>query len=161
MAETGLNQNYHRDYDPLTGKYIESDLVGLAAGVNTYAYTTDRPLDRTDMTGLLHCGADKSITKYFIPDYSIPFPIPVSFVPACDWHDNCYDTCGADKSACDRGLKDRMKSACSKLSWLPGLYFECLLQSEVYYQAVDKFGSEPYRSAQAAACKNCGKGKSQ
>ena len=24
-AETGLNQNYFRDYDPLIGRYIESD----------------------------------------------------------------------------------------------------------------------------------------
>ena len=38
-AETGHNYNYFRDYDPGTGRYIESDPIGLAAGVNTYAYT--------------------------------------------------------------------------------------------------------------------------
>jgi RHS repeat-associated protein len=32
MAETGLNYNYYRDYDPATGKYIESDPVGLKGG---------------------------------------------------------------------------------------------------------------------------------
>jgi uncharacterized protein RhaS with RHS repeats len=159
MAETGLNQNYNRDYDPLTGKYVESDPIGLAGGVNTYTYVNSRPTTATDPTGLLHCGADKSLTKYFIPDYSVPFPVAVSFVSACDWHDNCYDTCGADKQACDRGLKDRMKAACSKLSWLPGLYVDCLLQAETYYLAVVNLGDEPYRSAQKAACKNCGNGK--
>jgi RHS repeat-associated protein len=35
MAETGLNQNVNRDYDPLTGKYIESDPIGLRGGFNT------------------------------------------------------------------------------------------------------------------------------
>jgi hypothetical protein len=38
MAETGLNQNYFRDYDSLTARYAESDPAGLSAGVNTYAY---------------------------------------------------------------------------------------------------------------------------
>jgi RHS repeat-associated protein len=163
QAETGLNQNYHRDYDPQVGRYVESDPIGLTAGVNTYASVGNNPISRIDPTGLLHCGADDSKLKYFIPDYSIPFPISVSFVSACDWHDNCYDTCGADKQACDRGLKDRMKTACSKLTWLPGLYINCLLQAETYYLAVDRAGGEPYRTAQKAACKNCGQsqGKTQ
>ena len=32
MSETGLNQNYFRDYDPATGRFSESDPVGLAGG---------------------------------------------------------------------------------------------------------------------------------
>jgi len=33
QAETGLNQNVNRDYDPLGGgRYIESDLIGLRGG---------------------------------------------------------------------------------------------------------------------------------
>jgi RHS repeat-associated protein len=52
QAETGLNQNMLRDYDSLTGRYLESDLVGLAAGVNTYSYTLDNPLWYIDPLGL-------------------------------------------------------------------------------------------------------------
>ena len=37
QSETGLNYNYFRDYDPLTGSYIESDPIGLSRGVSTYA----------------------------------------------------------------------------------------------------------------------------
>jgi RHS repeat-associated protein len=55
MAETGLNQNYHRDLDPSIGRYVESDPVGLKAGVNTYAYVYDDPVQRFDPTGLLTC----------------------------------------------------------------------------------------------------------
>jgi hypothetical protein len=51
MAETGLNQNYFRDYDPIAGRYIESDPIGLEAGVNTYAYVYDSPLGHVDATG--------------------------------------------------------------------------------------------------------------
>jgi RHS repeat-associated protein len=53
QAETGLNQNWNRDYDPLTGKYGESDLVGLRGGVNTYAYVRSNPVGRSDPSGLL------------------------------------------------------------------------------------------------------------
>jgi RHS repeat-associated protein len=51
QAETGLNQNWNRDYDPLTSRYVESDLLGLGAGVNTYAYSLATPLMFSDPSG--------------------------------------------------------------------------------------------------------------
>ncbi len=53
QAETGLNLNYFRDYDPQTGRYIESDPIGLAGGsYSTYAYVDDDPVKLKDPTGL-------------------------------------------------------------------------------------------------------------
>jgi len=51
-SETGLNQNYFRDFDPAVGRYIESDPIGLGSGVNTYAYGEDNPGMVTDRFGL-------------------------------------------------------------------------------------------------------------
>jgi RHS repeat-associated protein len=51
QAETGLNYNWNRDYDPLTGKYIESDRIGLKAGVNTYDYALQSPVMWPDPSG--------------------------------------------------------------------------------------------------------------
>ncbi|ANG64294.1 hypothetical protein A8C75_18655 [Marinobacterium aestuarii] len=51
-AETGLYYNYFRDYDPATGRYIESDPIGLQGGLNTYSYVYSNPLVRFDALGL-------------------------------------------------------------------------------------------------------------
>jgi RHS repeat-associated protein len=50
--ETGLHQNWHRDYDPQLGRYITSDPLGLSAGTNTYAYVHASPVSMTDSHGL-------------------------------------------------------------------------------------------------------------
>jgi len=51
-AETGLFYNYFRDYDPQTGRYVQSDPIGLAGGLNTYAYVDNDPLTDSDPYGL-------------------------------------------------------------------------------------------------------------
>jgi RHS repeat-associated protein len=48
----GLHQNYFRDFDPATGRYVESDPIGLAGGTNTYQYSLANPLTRADPYGL-------------------------------------------------------------------------------------------------------------
>jgi RHS repeat-associated protein len=50
--ETGLSYNIHRDYDGATGRYSESDPLGLRAGLSTYGYVGGNPLIRTDPLGL-------------------------------------------------------------------------------------------------------------
>ncbi len=50
-AETELNQNWNRDYDPTIGRYIESDPVGVVAGLNTYSYVLDNPFYAVDPGG--------------------------------------------------------------------------------------------------------------
>jgi RHS repeat-associated protein len=50
--ETGLHYNYFRDYDPVTGRYVESDPIGYGGGINTYAYVDDNPVGYVDPYGL-------------------------------------------------------------------------------------------------------------
>ncbi|HDQ4098754.1 TPA: RHS repeat domain-containing protein, partial [Pseudomonas aeruginosa] len=52
-AESGLHYNYFRDYDPETGRYVESDPIGLGGGLNTYGYVEANPVLRTDPLGLM------------------------------------------------------------------------------------------------------------
>jgi RHS repeat-associated protein len=50
-TETGLHYNYFRDYSPNTGRYAQSDPIGLAGGYNTYAYVDSDPLTSFDSDG--------------------------------------------------------------------------------------------------------------
>jgi RHS repeat-associated protein len=50
--ESNLVYNHYRYYDASTGRYVESDPVGLLAGNNTYAYALGRPTGAVDRAGL-------------------------------------------------------------------------------------------------------------
>jgi len=50
--ETGLHYNYFRMYDPSTGRYLESDPIGLGGGLNTYLYADSNPFLNSDPYGL-------------------------------------------------------------------------------------------------------------
>ncbi len=51
-AASGLSYNHFRDYDPSTGRYVQSDPIGFAGGTSSYGYVVGNPLGLTDALGL-------------------------------------------------------------------------------------------------------------
>lgn len=109
-AEKQSWYNYFRDYDATTGRYIQSDPIGLSGGVNTYAYVGGNPLLFTDKYGLY---AIRGIITIF----------PDAIMADIDFYNNYQDmrnanTIGADKyfhckancQAASRGLGGQIES---------------------------------------------------
>lgn len=92
--ESNLHYNWNRYYNPATGRYIISDLVGLQGGKNTYLYALASPLRFTDPRGLDNVGCDGVPDRYETP----------CRLECCATHDQCFDI-----------------NNCSAFSWIPGL----------------------------------------
>jgi len=82
-GETGTFYNYYRDYQASTGRYLQSDPVGLAGGLNRYGYVGGNPLGWFDPDGLTQCDIDTAyeIVKRKYPELNFGKDSPVVDLP--------------------------------------------------------------------------------
>ncbi|MEH6413925.1 RHS repeat-associated core domain-containing protein [Pseudomonas sp. CGJS7] len=91
---TGLSYNYFRDYDPATGRYVQSDPIGLYGGISTFAYVAGSPNRNADKYGLqappeegnFWVGAGKALHDAIAPvAHAIVDPYGTNIDPSCDY----------------------------------------------------------------------------
>ncbi len=65
QSESGLHQNWMRDYDPTTGRYLQADPLGLVDGASVYGYVGQNPGRFIDPKGenalLLLCAGPQGV----------------------------------------------------------------------------------------------------
>ena len=126
-AETGTHYNYHRDYDPLVGRYEQSDPIGLKGGVNTYSYVGGNPLYRFDPTGEAPEDGSGFSTMYgnwcgrnwsggqigpIIPTHPLA---PIDSVDSCCMvHDYCYANYECNTNCMSEEVKKASKKRCDQ-----------------------------------------------
>jgi RHS repeat-associated protein len=81
--------NFYRTYDPATGRYLETDPIGQAGGLNVFAYVESDPINNSDPEGLqaVPMGvALPSAAAAAVAPLPVPFPIPVPTpIPIPPW----------------------------------------------------------------------------
>ena len=68
---SNLAHNWHRTYDPVTGRYTQPDPLGFVDGPSVYAYAGNSPLVKTDRSGLQMFASPSTL-----PTWAIPKPAP-------------------------------------------------------------------------------------
>jgi RHS repeat-associated protein len=95
--ETKTHYNINRNYNPITGRYIQSDPIGFDGGVNTYLYANGNPVGLVDPEGLF--GWDDIVNS--VSNNTVSYG-----TSDCEYYKKrCIETGGKDSYYCSTAQK--------------------------------------------------------
>lgn len=96
-AETGLHQNWMRDYNPQLGRYVEQDPIGVSGGLQLYDYARQNPQRFTDPTGEIIpavIAAGGAAVRLYLRCLARCEAMSIAMgAMGCDSEDNCAGDC--------------------------------------------------------------------
>jgi RHS repeat-associated protein len=121
--ESGKFQNGYRDYDSKIGRYLTSDPIGLKAGLSTFSYVSNSPLQGIDPDGLIRIDSSCSANAAALLDAEKKIKAKLN---------ECCGDCGSGKGGCMKcedakkilGLLDSMQVSCSQGNRVPSGSFD-------------------------------------
>jgi RHS repeat-associated protein len=157
QLETGLHYNWHRSYDPSTGRYTQPDPLGFVDGPSVYGYAGGSPQRWVDPNGLISLppkppGAGSLVCEAGLNDLACKFVL--RYVPGLGKFAALY-TCSGQADTSSGGspqngpptkpTKDEVRDSKDLFGQGPDGASDALRQLE----------DIPIRLAQACACKFC------
>jgi RHS repeat-associated protein len=132
-SATGMNYNYFRDYDAATGRYVQSDPIGLGGGISTYGYVRARPLLMSDFFGL----ADMILLATGAPgmEYALHVDVPGFYTVVAHGSDKGRIVKDSDKSPLTpMELAEKIRSAPNYVKGTPVALLACRTGGSRYAQ---------------------------
>ncbi len=127
-AETKTHYNYFRDYEPGTGRYLESDPIGVLGGLTTYDFVRARVNSFIDPSGLKGIGVAKAARNQFDSGCgcSASKPVKISVPDRANWREAIDHAVGTDGPMSEAlpldrpGANSRRRSRTSGCGCSPG-----------------------------------------
>jgi hypothetical protein len=161
LARCGINNAWAARNCLCNNRVYDSDLACCTAqGVvqkHPIANLADCPARTANLAHVCRANGCGAAGSWVSPPQSY---FGVSFVPACDTHDCCYDKCNQNKAACDTSFLSDLTAICNAAFPGTGTIQNikrggCVQQAQAYYSAVSSYGQSAYDEAQKLSCDCC------
>ncbi len=163
--ETGLYYYRARYYDPMEGRFVSKDPIGLDGGMNVYTYTEDNPINFTDPFGLLSYDQIKSqVAANNLSGQSN------ELITCVCWKESTFNPNGQNPNSSARGLMGVTKAAARDTGYKYSQLYDVgtnIKAGSKYIKlrikwvggnvsdGLDGYGTGPGYSANVLSCEKC------